>query len=299
MKKIGIFTVIFCMILSCLAQNGKSGQTNQGKETAQQLQKDLQTLESTIKEMQDRIAELESQQNFTSNTANPTINGTNSNYEERLANLSNQFNTLLQDIDADYQSYLKSDLYKKLYAGDKDKTFNEISETIRALEIKRQTLPSSIDSLEARQKWVNEVRNYYSSTNIDVLYAHADLVSLSIHKQILGNNCPSVINELQVLLECAELIKNPYNAVQNSQGRKNLQGVRQCERKDYLLGLLDIYDMVSANVDTWINDKKCSLSDFITFYNYLQGEYGIDLDKDFPFLAERVRKAVVLPSQNK
>ena len=156
-----------------------------------------------------------------------------------------------------------------------------------------KTIQTRINNLK-KDSWVEDLRKYYQNGKIDQLYAHADLLLLSTHKDILGENYPKKMDSLEVLLKCSELFKNKYNANDNKAYQEKLKEVSECETKNSLQYLLSQQKDITDEVDEWIKDeKKHTLFGMKMFYNEIEDGYKVSFEEDYPYLAQIVRDKVM------
>ena len=214
-----------------------------------------------------------------------------------IDNINHQIDSLKDFIHSEYQGYNTQKLYTdKKFRND---TLANIDREKEALQNKIKEDISIVYSLKEEYKSVDRLREFYDKGNIDTLYAHADQITLCIHKKIFGNDYPKIMDDLQVLLECAELLAQGYDEKKNKASIQNLKGVRQCDTKELLEGLLLVQKDVSDEVNSWIKDEEHTLYSLVMFRKYLFNNYGITLDADFPYLSAKVTEIVKLPSSAK
>lgn len=216
---------------------------------------------------------------------------------DRIVNVNLQIDSLNCDIRREYQEFSNQKFYT-------DKKFRK--DSLTNIEKKKVALQKKIDeskviitSLENEYKAVDNISEYYEKGNIDSLYIHADQMTLIIHKKICGEKYPKVIDDLQVLLECAESLKKMYDEKQNKTCIQRLKGVRKCDTKELLEGFLLVQKDVTDEVNSWIKNEAHTLYSLVIFRRYLYNNYGITLDSDFPYLSAKVIEMVKLPTVNK
>lgn len=216
---------------------------------------------------------------------------------KRIADINHQIDSLNNDIHREYQGFNE----QKFYTDTKLR-----KDSLANLEREKEALQKMIDenkamvtSLEKEYQAVDSILEYYEKGNIDTLYAHVDLMTLHIHKKIFGESYPRVMDDLQILLECAALFDKEYDEEQNKTCIQNLNDVRQCDTKDLLEGFLLVHKDVADEVNSWIKDEEHTLYSMVMFRRYLYNNYGVTLDADFPYLSAKVVEMVQLPSPTK
>lgn len=212
----------------------------------------------------------------------------------RIVDINHQIDSLKNEIHEEYQKYSN----QKLYTDEKFRNtdFAELETEKEVLRTRIIELNHDIDSRKKECQSVDRIWEYYENGNIDTLFAHADTLSLQIHKKIFGKGYPKVMDDIQTLLECADLLTKEYKEGQNSFGLQNLRGVQQCETKEYLDGLLSVQKDITDEVNSWIRDEEHTLYSMVMFRNYLYNNYGISLDVDFPYLFGKVIEKVEQPT---
>lgn len=173
-------------------------------------------------------------------------------------------------------------------------------ECFEKLNKEKTRCTDSIKAVQARinnlkqDNWVRDLRIYYQNGKIDQLYAHADLRSLSKHIKILGENHPKVMDDLEILLRCSELLHKEYNAKENEQCQAQLKEVQECATKESLQYFLSVQNDITAEVNEWIkDDKNHTLFGIMAFYYEIEDAYKISFDEQFPYLSQKVRNIVM------
>jgi len=236
-------------------------------------------------------------------TANAQTSKTNPRNEKKEP-LSSQVKTLNQHIDDLIRDV---DLLYSVYDGMEDKWFKDNKKKIEKIDgVKGQQkkqndtinqVNDSINTIEKEMEWVNELRAYYENGTLDDLYKgdamhpSANVTTLRLHMQLLGKNYPKKMNDLMLMAECANSLNVEYNAARNNEYRTQLGKMTECDTKWAIDGLLAVHGDIKNEIDKWDGH---TLMDFMTFRKYLMNEYGVELDVDFPFLAEQARKKVEL-----
>lgn len=209
--------------------------------------------------------------------------------KDKMSALTEQVQSLYNDI-AELNKYVNKDAnFRKVYQNPED-SFNELKEERDNLIEEIKGINTEKIDIENEQHWIDTLRTYYENGSLDDLYPHADTLTLRVHKQLLGKNYPKKLDDLLVMVECANLLKVEYDASRNENHRKRLSNVAESDMKWIIDGLLAAHEKVKKNVDNWTD---YSLMGFITFRKSLQNELGVLLDT-FPFLAEQARKKVEL-----
>ena len=219
---------------------------------------------------------------------------------KQIANINKLKEDLKKDIDTEYEKYKTPDNIIYTDKKQQENAFAELDKEKDSLRIRITELNHDIDSLKEGYKAVDKIREYYERDSIDALFVHADLMTLHIHKEILAKDCPKVMDDLQTLLECADLLTKGYEQDKNSSGRKKLEDVRQCDTKDNLDALLCAQKDITDEVESWIKkDEEHTLYSMAVFLNNLYINYGVSLDVEFPYLYGKVVETVELPSTKK
>ena len=224
-----------------------------------------------------------------------TAEHTSEELVRRIRSVNHQIAQLKSDIITEYQGYNKDKLYTDENARNAD--FNKLEKEKTSLRNQIKEIDQSIQSLNDEYQAVERIREYYEKGNIDTLFNHTDLLSLQIHKKIFGAEYPKVMDELLILLECAGLLKQEYNLMRKSSGRKRLKDVQQCKTKEYLDGLLSIQEDITNEVSSWIKDEEHTFYDIVLFRNYLYNNYAISFDVDFPYLYKKIIERIELLPQ--
>lgn len=216
---------------------------------------------------------------------------------DRIHSINNQIDSLRKDIHKEYLEYSKQQLYTSgKYQND---AFLKIKEESHSFQNRIKEIEHEIDSLNKENMSVDRIREYYEKNSIDSLYIHVDLSTLMTHKKMLSPEYPTIIDDLQILLESGDLLKKEYNEKRNSSKQQEMRSVKQCKTKEYLEGLLSVQKDISEEVDNWIKDEEHTLYSIIMFRTYLFNNYGVSLDADYPYLSDKVIKKVALPFKNK
>lgn len=211
----------------------------------------------------------------------------------RIADINSLIDNLKKDIEEEYQKYSSTEMYTNEKTRDAD--FATLGAEMESLRILEKELNHDIDFLKNEYQAVDRIRKYYENSNIDSLFAHADLMSLQIHKNIFGVEYPKVMDNLQILLECADLLEHKYDSKKKELGRQKLKDVPPCETKEYLDGLLAVQEDITDEVDSWTKDEEHTLYSMTKLRNYLYNNYEISLEIDFPYLYNKVIENVELP----
>lgn len=299
MKRFILVLILFCATVSINAQNSRrsASQSPKGEEQAnlQQWRGELQQvqgeLQQVVNAMNNRLEELK-QQETKSRVAVPT-NATNggSNLSEKINDIENQIESLKTEIHSIYLSYSKQPLFSDKKA--QTEAFNRVEKEKKDLQTRIVRINDSITILEENHQWIERLREYYEKRSIDTLFVQSDLVSILVHKSIIGNIYPKVMDYIQTLLEGAELLTKEYDAKQNQKYVQSLKNVQQqCERKEYLIGLLQVHKDITDEVNNWMAKEEHTLYSMAVFQNYLINNYGVALDTDYPWLATKIRETV-------
>ena len=204
-----------------------------------------------------------------------------------LDSANNQIKHLKKIINNRYKEY-KEDKDNKLYT---DEQYRQIYFKVWAE--KKASLLRHISMLkDTIETAKTELHDSVSSTPIDTLFSHCNPISLRVYKQIFGENYPSVMDELQILLECSEALKKKYDEEQIQTCLQKCQRVRECPTKEYLEEILPLYKDITEEVDKWLLDNDHSLYSMAIEIDVINDNYGVDLESDFPFLANKIRETV-------
>ena len=211
--------------------------------------------------------------------------------------INQQIDSLKGSIHREYNGFST----QKLYTDEKfrNDSLASIDKEKESLKNKIKDDTCVINSLKEEYKAVDRIREYYEKGNIDTLYAHADLMTLHIHKNIFGDSYPKVMDDLKILLECTDLFAKEYDDKQNKTHIQNLKEVRQCDTKEQLEGFLLVHKDITDEVNSWIKDEEHTLYSMMMFRRYLYNNYGITIDADFPYLNAKVIEILKLPSPTK
>lgn len=204
--------------------------------------------------------------------------------EKQIRTLQNEQKTIIHSewtkIQNDSLTVNPKECFEKL-----NKEKKSCNDSIKAVQ-------SRIKKLE-QDSWIRDLRIYYQNGKIDQLYAHADLKSLSTHIMILGKDHPKVMDDLEILLRCSELLQKEYNAKDNEQFLAQLNEVPDCATKESLQYLLARQNEVTERVENWIKeDKKHILFGMWDLCNEINEVYSVSFDEQYPYLSQKVRDKV-------
>lgn len=227
-------------------------------------------------------------------------NNKKDNSSAQVDAINQRADALINDIEALYRKY---DTMNDKWFQDKKKTKGKMDEvkgqqTTQQNRIKEAN--NNIENIKEKMKWIDELRVYYENGTLDDLYKGdalhpcANVTTLHLHMQLLGKNYPKKLDDLLLMAECANLVKEEYNATRNNDYRNRLGKMTECDTKWVIDGLLAVHGEIKEEVNKWGGH---TLMDMMTFRKYLMNEYGVELDTDFPFLAEQARKKVELPKK--
>lgn len=203
----------------------------------------------------------------------------------RIDDINQQIYSLRNEIDKEYQKYITQ-----------DSLLAQIESETDSLRIDTVPPPAQTKAVKkkVRHKEINTGRlsAYYNTNSIDTLFAHADLESLKFHKQMLGEGYPKVMDTLQLLLECRQLLSQEFDADKNTAGLKKLESVQKCGAKTRLERLLQYYKDVTDEVNYWVSNEVHTLYSMTMFFDALYNGYTVFLDKDFPYLDSKVQESM-------
>lgn len=209
--------------------------------------------------------------------------------QRRINDINQQIDSLRNEIDKEYQKYITQDsLLAQIESETDSLRIDTVPPPAQTKVVKKKVRHKEIDIDTGR------LSAYYNTNSIDTLFAHADLESLKFHKQMLGEGYPKVMDTLQLLLECRQLLSQKFDAGKNSAGLRQLESVQDCGTKARLEKLLHYYKDLTDEVDYWVRKEAHTLYSMTVFYNRLNEYYGDDiiLNTDFPYLDKIVRDKV-------
>lgn len=208
--------------------------------------------------------------------------------------LCKQVDSIIQDINREYEKYKKDTIhYEILYK-------NKLVQTITSKKLKDEEkdtrekiekINDSIDEIKQEIAWVDTLNGYYTNHQLDLLFDAIDWPALQVHKRLLGNDAPKAVNDLHIMHECADLLKRECNEKANRECLSLLDKVGNCDKKEELKTLLQMHSAITSETNGW-SVKEHSLYELMDFRKYLHEEYGVNLEKDYPYLAEKSRKTV-------
>lgn len=218
-----------------------------------------------------------------------------SNYAQEndsLYSFPSKISEITQQI-LDFNRYLESlkepvnKLYDEIVVQDTDFStqLNELNNEIADID-------KQIKTIEDDGKWIESLRDYYTNGSLDNLYIHADTLMLQVHKQILGPDYPKQMDDLMVMVESSNLLKQKFNSSVNEMYVNKVKQLKNCSTKWKIKKLLDNYGVINNNVMSWTMGEKHSLYDMMVFKKDLNESQGINIDKDYPYLAEEIIKSV-------
>lgn len=189
----------------------------------------------------------------------------------------------------------------KIEEGAKRTRLTQLEDEIGELQGSVDKLRKQIDDLNKKKQWVNDLQEYYAQNNLDTLFAHISKEMARLHAGILGKKSPKSLNDLMTLYECLEILTKPYNSVEINKCLQKLKNVQQCDSKDLVDYLLSVYNDINSEAkNRWMKreerDDK-TLFAYVKFLYYFEREYGIDLNKDYPYLSKEVRESIIWSNQ--
>ena len=215
----------------------------------------------------------------------------------RISDINQKIDGLKNDIQEKHQEFRKQKLYTDKKT--RDAIFDKLEKQKEGLQSQIKGLSAETDSLKKGLEVVDKLREYYETNNIDSLFIHADPLSLQTHRTILGEDYPKVINDLQILLECADLLRSGYDKVKNSSKREVLKSVQNCKTKEHLDILLSEQKDLTDEVNNWMKVEKHTIYSMVTFQREMHSAYGISLDADFPYLYRKIVEKLELNTTKK
>lgn len=301
MKKILLFFVLIGIANIGIAQHDN-------KHKIQQLQKDVNDIQNALENAQKAIenitlhsSELDSLASRSNKSSSNPILGNSGNLAHKTIDISNQIKSLTEEIHSNYEKYRKEPLYtNEKY---RNRAFDSVHIAIESIKLQLKVINDSIDIINNTYKsFTDKLRVLYTQTSIDSLYKHSDLVSLNIHKRILGNNYPKSIDALQTLLECNNSLRSEFNEKNHNILRQRLKNTTQCNTTKKLESILAPHKEITDEVNKWINNNKNSdniLFEMISFMDYIHREYNRILDVEYPYLYSKLKEAVAPTSSGR
>lgn len=216
--------------------------------------------------------------------------------------LCRQVDTLTKRIKAKYETYTKDTVYyDRLYKTDffgksvQEKTFNGLGTELKTLRRQNKEKNDSIQFIKKEIAWVDTLPHYYASHNLDELFEVTDFQILDAHRgvlSVLGKAVPVAIVQLQYMHESADLLKREYDEKTTKECLGLLKNVPDCTKKKELQWLLETHSAVTSETNSWIGNDEHTLYELMAFRKYLKDYYEVDMEKHYPFLAEKARKTI-------
>lgn len=219
--------------------------------------------------------------------------------------LCRRVDSLTQRISDKYATYTNDTvyydlLYKKgeLFGIGKsvqEKTFKEIATELKTMRARIKEKNDSIKVINQEIAWVDTLPAYYASHNLDELFEVTDFQILDVHREVLsvlGKEVPASIDQLQYMHKSADLLKREYDANATEECLGLLKKVPDCAKKKELQWLLEKHSAVTSETKSWIGNDEHTLYELMDFRKYLKDYYEVELEKHYPFLAEKARKTV-------
>lgn len=213
---------------------------------------------------------------------------------KQVYELCDQVDAIIQDINLEYAKYINDTAhYKKLYKNSiaRTITFYKLKKEVKDTRKKIKTTNESIEKIKEEIKWVDTLNGYYTSHQLDPLFEAIDGSTLQVYKRLLGNDAPKSVHDLLIMQDCVDLLKREYNEKANEDCLRLLKGVADCDTKEELEGLLQTHSAIVSETNGW-SSAEHTLYELMDFRKYLREEYGVDLEKNYPFLADKARKSV-------
>lgn len=257
------------------------------------LQAQIDTAKSFLLSAEQQVKQLETIQKKAEEAKTVNVSGKAGNLTKNIVEINEKIANLKKEIGMEYDKYAKEKFYSdKNY---QTATFDSLDKDIKSLERQIKAINDSVAAMKKENDtFMEKLKYFYSDTNIENLYGKADLVSLEIHRTILGRDYPKVMDELIILLQCSNSFSQKYNEKENSQCLQQLKSVRQCNLKDSLEYLLLSYKEVSDEVENWKkSDREHSLYSMMSLLSYVKREYNRQIDKEYPYLFASLRESVV------
>lgn len=221
--------------------------------------------------------------------------------------LCRQVDDLTQRIKSKYATYTNDTVYYDLLYKTElfgkpvhERTFKELETELKALRMQIKNANDSIQFINQEIAWVDTLPHYYTSHTLDELFIAIDLQALETHQKLLGvldKPVPNVVKDLHILLECADLLNQEYDEKANNECLGLLKKVADCNKKKELTRLLENYATIASATNAWIDEGKSNLYDLLDFRKYLKDYYEVELEKHYPFLADKARKTIRLPEK--
>lgn len=195
---------------------------------------------------------------------------------------------------SDFNNYIESirNVTDSLYNVIQSNGGGDIENKIQEVNNEIITIENSIEAIQNYNKWIDDLRVYYTNSPVDMLFAQSDTLSLRVHKQILGQNYPKRMDDLIKMHECANLLNQEFNKSYVGDAVQTIKGVINCSTKWKIKKLLDNYATISDEVDKWIATEEPTLYNMMAFRKKLNENYNINIDDDYPYLAAKIRQKV-------
>ena len=214
------------------------------------------------------------------------------NLEERILAINSQIELLKNEIHEDYMYFSGLQEFS-----DRQSSQHRLDELVS----KKNALLNRISEVSNRNsilleelKYVDDLRDYYENNLVDSLFLSSDLASLHLHKAVIGDDYPKVMDDLEMILECRELFDKEYNPSSNEECLNRIESLPSCQATDRVKDLLIVHKDVTNEVASWIRQSGHSLLEMVRFQKRLEDFYGVSLDSDYPYLADAVRRVVQL-----
>ena len=219
-----------------------------------------------------------------------------------------QVDNLIQQIEEKYATYANDTVYYDLlYKSNllnksvQERTFEKIESELNKLRSRIKEVNDSIQYFEKEIEWVDTVPRYYASHTLDVMFDAVDLQTLETHQKLLvamDKTVPDAINYLHKMHESFDLLKHEYDEKATNECLNLLNEVPDCTKKKELKWLLETHRAVTNETNAWLSGKEeHSLYNLMDFKKYLKDYYDVDLEKHYPFLAEKARKSIIFNKQ--
>lgn len=227
---------------------------------------------------------------------------TNNPQIDEVDALCQQVDSLTQRIKDKYETYTNDMVYyDQLYKTDwrgrsvQEKTFKGLEDTLKELRMQIKEKNDSIQFIIKEIQKADTLLQYYASHNLDEMFDAINFQTLETHRKLLNvmdKPVPKAVNDLQVMLECADLLNQGYNEKANKECLNQLKNVPDCTKKKELQKLLETHSAVTNETNAWMGKDQHTLYELMAFRKYLKDYYEVDMEKHYPFLAEKARMTV-------
>lgn len=214
---------------------------------------------------------------------------------DEIETINRQVEALKNAIQEDLKYYKQNPIYGD--AKVRNLAVRDLNAEIEKLKCRADSLSLDLAELEEALQMTDKILRDYYEKDIDSLYELSNMRSLQIHKQMLEGEPPQIMNDLEILFACLDLLENECDETKIAGGLEQLEKVRECYTKKYIRALLIWQKTIAGEVNHWLQGDDHSWFALALFRGKLYEDYGVNLDIDYPYLASEVRKVLVPVSQ--